>query len=115
MFIIDGMDGIEAGYHFAGVVGLNPRGFTLNQLWQMACGAIKNRRRELLDLASLVWSLGSIDLEDYIHFGHMTETGNGGPVRLDPDLQARVDQEAERIRRENPGLPTTIGIRPGGR
>lgn len=100
------MDGIEAGYHFAGVLGISPRKWTLNQLWRMANGAIKNRRRELLELASLVWSLGSIDYENYLHYGQMTETGSGGPVQLTPELHARVEAEVERIRKENPQLPT---------
>jgi hypothetical protein len=104
--VIDGMDGIEAGYHFAGVVGISPRKHTLSQLWRLANGAIKQRRREVLELASLVWSLGSIDWESYIHFGEMVETGSGGPVQLTPELSAKVEAEIERIRNENPGLPT---------
>ena len=69
------MDAIEAGYHFAGIVGISPRKFTLNQLWRMANGAVKQRRQECLELASLVWSLGSIDYEAYLHFGQMVEPG----------------------------------------
>lgn len=107
MFIIDGMDGIEAGYHFAGVVGISPRRWTLNQLWRMAEGAIRNRRREVLELASLVWSLGSIDGEAYLHYGQMSETGSGGPVQLTPELHSKIEAEVERIRRENPQLPQT--------
>jgi hypothetical protein len=109
VFIIDGMDGIEAGYHFAGVVGISPRKWTLNQLWRMAEGAIKNRRREVLELASLVWSLGSIDWEAYLHFGQMLETGSGGPVQLTPEQHAKIEAEVERIRRENPHLPQSRG------
>lgn len=100
------MDGIEAGYHFAGVVGVSPRKHTLNQLWRMASGAIKQRRRECLELAQLVWSLGEIDFEDYLHYGHMSETGSGGPVQLTPEMHAKVEAEIERIRKANPGLPT---------
>jgi hypothetical protein len=99
------MDGIEAGYHFAGIIGISPRTFTLNQLWRMANGATKQRRRESLELASLVWSLGSIDYESYLHYGEMVETGSGGPVQLTPEMQARVEAESERIRQANPGLP----------
>ena len=109
MFVIDGMDGIEAGYHFAGIVGISPRKLTLNQLWRMAEGAIKNRRREVLELASLVWSLGSIDYEAYLHYGQMSETGSGGPVQLTPELHAKIEAEVERIRRENPQLPQARG------
>lgn len=99
------MDGIEAGYHYAGVVGISPRKWTLNQLWRMAEGAIKNRRREVLELASLVWSLGSIDHESYLRYGQFSETGCGGPVQLTPELRAKIEAEVEKIRRENPGLP----------
>ena len=100
------MDGIEAGYHFAGVIGISPRRFTLNQLWRMADGKIKNRRRETLELASLVWGLSSIDWEDYLHFGVMTETGSGGPVQVPPELQDKLAAEVARIRNDNPSLPT---------
>lgn len=99
------MDGIEAGYHFAGVVGISPKKLTLYQLWRMANGVTKQRRRECLELASLVWSLGSIDYESYLHYGEMVETGSGGPVQLTPEIQAKVDAEVARIRQENPGLP----------
>lgn len=109
MFIIDGMDSIEAGYHFAGIVGISPRKLTLNQLWRMANGAVKQRRREVLELATLVWSLGSVDYEAYLHFGELVETGSGGPVQLTPELHAKVEAEVERIRKENPGLPKVRG------
>jgi hypothetical protein len=105
VFIIDGMNGIEAGYHFAGAVGVGPRGYTLRQLWMMAEGAAKMARRKTLELATLVWSLGDVDVEDFLHFGHMNTTGKGGPVQLTPDLHARIEAEVARIRRENPGLP----------
>ena len=114
VFIIDGMDGIEAGYHFAGAVGISPRGFTLRQLWRMFEGAAKTARRTALELSTLVWSLGSIDCEDFLHYGQMTETGKGGPVQLTPELHAKVEAEVARIRSENPSLPTTVAMKPGG-
>lgn len=100
------MDAIEAGLHFAGMVGLEPRGKTLNLLWRLAEGRAKSQRKQSLELAALVWSVADIDWEEYLLHGEMSETGRGGPVQLDPELQARVDQEAERLRRENPSLPT---------
>lgn len=100
------MNAIDASYHFAGVCGLSPKGWTLRQLWAMANGRIGNRRRENLELASLVWSLGEIDWESYLLYGEMTETGRGGPVQLTPELHARIEAEVERIRKENPDLPT---------
>ena len=114
MFIIDGMDGIEAGFHFAGIVGISPRRHTLRQLWRMAEGVIKNGRRQALELATMVWSIGSIDAADYLHYGIVTETGRGGPVQLEPDLQAKVEAEVEKTRRENPGLPSCTSQRAKG-
>jgi len=103
--VIDGMDAIEAGYAFAGIVGISPKKWTLRQLWMMAEGVAKSHRRDNLDVAVLVWSLGSIDYEDYLHFGVMSETGSGGPVQLSPEMQDKLDVEVQRIRKENPGLP----------
>lgn len=100
------MDAIEAGYHFAGVCGVSPKGWTLRQLWMMANGKISFGRRNNLEVASLVWGLADIDWEAYLLYGQMSETGRGGPVQVPLDVQMKVDAEVERIRRENPGLPT---------
>lgn len=99
------MDAIEAGYHFAGLVGISPKKWTLRQLWMMAEGVYRTKRRENLELANLVWGLSQIDWQDYLLYGQMSETGKGGPVQLTPEIQARVEEEVARIRRENPGLP----------
>jgi hypothetical protein len=110
VFVIDGMNAVEAGYYYAGVVGISPRGLTLQQLWKMAEVVVMAGRRKTLELATLVWSMGSIDVDDYLHYGVLSETGNGGPVQLTPEMQARVEEAAEKIRRENPGLPTVRGL-----
>lgn len=99
------MDAIEAGYEYAGIVGISPRGLTLDQLWRMASGTQKNRRRENLELANLVWGLAEIDWQDYLLYGRMNASGLGGPVQVKPEVQERIDAEVERIRRENPNLP----------
>lgn len=99
------MSAIEAGYHFAGIAGVNPRGFTLRQLWMMATGAERGHRKRNLELATLVWSLSEIDWQNYLLYGVMTQTGRGGPVQVSPEMQARIDAEVDRIRRENPNLP----------
>lgn len=99
------MGAIDAGFAFAGDIGIEARGKTLNVLWRMAEGRAKFRRREQLELATLVWSIGDIDWEDYLRYGEMSETGSGGPVKLEPEMQARVEEEAERLRREDPSLP----------
>lgn len=102
------MNAIDAGFAFAGDVGIEPRGKTLNMLWRMAEGRARFRRREQLELAALVWNIGDIDWDDYLRFGEMSETNNGGPVQLEPEMQARVDAEIERIRRENPSCPKVV-------
>lgn len=71
----------------------------------MATGASKQKRIETVNLAALVWSLGSVDVEKFIHYGFIEDTGAGGPVRLDPELQAKVDAEVERRRQTEPDLP----------
>jgi hypothetical protein len=100
------MNGIEAGYHFAGICGVSPKGWTLRQLWMMANGKVSAGRRQNLELANLVWGLSEIDWEVYLLYGEMAESGKGGPVQVKPELQEKIDAEIERIRRENPGLPT---------
>lgn len=99
------MDGVEACYYFAGVCGVLPRSLSLRKLMMMANGPIKQRRIETVNLAALVWSLGSVDVEKYIHFGFIEDTGAGGPVRLSDELQAKVDAEVERRRQTEPDLP----------
>lgn len=99
------MDAIEAGYEFAGLLGISPRGLTLNQLWRMAHGLEKQRRRSNLELANLVWGLAELDWTEYLLYGRMASTGKGGPVQVKPEVQEKIDAEIERIRRENPSLP----------
>lgn len=75
----------------------------------MANGKQFYRRQELVSLSQLVWGLSEIDLETFVYYGTLEESGVGGPVQLDPELQARVDAEAERLRKTVPGLPTVRG------
>lgn len=103
--VIDGLDGVEACYHFAGVIGVRPHGLTLRQLWRMASGRIRQNRFEMFELSSLVWGLSDIDLLQYLYFGRLEETGAGGPSQVPPDIQSMVDAEVEKIRAENPDLP----------
>ena len=105
------MDGIEAAYHFAGVLGMSPTGHTLRQLWRMTCGRLKQKRNEIVELAVMVWAMGDYDIESYLAFGSLDETGRGKALKLDPELQSKVDAEVERIRRENPGLPQVKAIK----
>jgi hypothetical protein len=80
VYVIDGMDAIDACYHFAGIVGLNPHEFTLRELWKMACGKIKQRRFEMFELSRLVWCPEDLDVSRYLLFGLMQSTGVGEPI-----------------------------------
>lgn len=71
---------------------------------------MRHKRRELLEQATLVWSLQDLDAETYLADGTIETTGRGGPVQLDPHMQARVDAEVARIRAENPDLPKFRGL-----
>ena len=99
------MDGIEACYHFAGFLGLEPRGKTLRTLWRLATGRSAHRRVEMVEQAMLVWSMGDMDIARYVLFGEVFKTDVGGQVKLSPDLEAKVEAEVERIQKENDELP----------
>lgn len=109
MYVIDGMNGVEACYHFAGIVAIHPKGLTLRQLWRMAVGKIQQKRIEILELANMVWGADGIDTEAYLFHGKMIPTGKGGPVQMSPELEAKVAAEVKRMRAENPSLPRAPG------
>lgn len=83
----------------------------MNQLWRMSNGRAKQSRIEIIELASMVWGLDSVDRLEYLLYGNLTSSGKGQPVQLEPELQAKVDAEIERIRRENPDLPRAKGVK----
>ena len=72
----------------------------------MAEGCRHQRRIDLAEQSMLVWGMDSIDLENYLFTGQMIDTGKGGPVEVSPEVQAAIDAEVARIRRENSDLPT---------
>ena len=98
------MDGVESAYEFAGQIGINPSGLTLRQLWRMASGLAKQRRVESLQLIYLAFN-GEIDIPHFLRTGQLAETIVGKPLELGPELEAKVQAEIDRIRRENPNLP----------
>jgi hypothetical protein len=104
VYVIDDLDGVEAAYEFAGDVGISPVGLTLRQLWRMANGRAKQRRIESLQLVCLAFN-ESLDAAKFLATGQFAESRVGKPLELPPELEAKVAAEAERIRRENPGLP----------
>jgi len=109
VYIIDGLNGVEACYYYAGVIGINAAGITLRRLWMMACGRIRQQRIAMTEQAYLVWAMGDIDIESYTFFGQLTLTGVGGQMQVSPDMQAKIDAEVEKTRRENPELPQWDG------
>lgn len=109
MVVVDGLNGIDACYHFAGVVGIKPNGITLRNILVMANGRMKQSRIEAVQLAGLVWGIGSIDIDKFIHFGIAEQTGAGGPVRLSQEMEAKVAEEVAKLRMSDPTLPKPRG------
>lgn len=99
------MDGVEAAYEFAGIVGIRPHGLTLRQLWRMAAGKQKQDRWNSFHLICLAFN-DSLDTQRFLETGIMIESPAGKPIELSPELEAKVQEEVNRIRRENPDLPT---------
>jgi len=62
----------------------------------------------MVEQSILVWGLDGINVENYLFFGQLESTGKGGPVQLSPELERKVDEEAARIRAENPSLPQSV-------
>jgi hypothetical protein len=102
--VIDDIDGIDAAYEYAGIVGINPKGLTLRQLWRMANGVAKQRRIESLQLVHIAFN-DSLDIPKFLRTGVVDETVVGKPLVLSDELEEQVQAEIERIRRENPNLP----------
>jgi hypothetical protein len=104
VYVIDDLDGIEASYEFAGIMGLRPEGLTLRQLWRMANGRAKQIRTEALQMVCLAFN-ESLDIPRFLATGQIAESVVGKPIELPEALEEQVRAEVERIRRENPDLP----------
>lgn len=94
------MDGLEASLHFAGIVGIDPMPLTVAELWRMAEGRLASMRSHAVEQSMLVWSIGEINVERYLHYGEMSESPQGKPVELPPELEAKAQEEIARIRAE---------------
>lgn len=70
----------------------------------MGNGLAKQRRVESLHLIALAFN-GDLDIAKFLQTGQLAETCVGKPLELDPELEAKVQAEVDRIRRENPNLP----------
>lgn len=108
--LIDNMDGLDAGWYFAGVAGVNPKGLTLRSLYRMACAKTREARSRIVETLTIKASEEPIDINRYIEFGELAESIVGKPLELSPENEAKVQAEIERIRQENPGLPTIPSI-----
>jgi hypothetical protein len=102
--VIDDLEGIDAAYEFAGIVGVDPRGLTLRQLWRMASGIARQRRIETMHLICVAFN-DSLDIRRFLQTGQIEESSVGKPLKLSDELEEQVQAEIERIRRENPNLP----------
>jgi hypothetical protein len=104
------MDGVDAAYEYAGIVGIRPHGLTLRQLWRMAIGEIRQRRWDAWSAMQIQYN-DDMDHQKFLETGSLVESCVGKPLVLSPENEAKVQAEIDRIRRENPNLPqyNTIG------
>lgn len=72
-------------------------------------GLARQRRVEILQ-AIMVEYGNRIDARKFLATGELTESNIGKPLELSPELEAKVQQEIERIRRENDNLPKFPGV-----
>ena len=70
----------------------------------MANGRAKQARRESLDLVRIAFN-GSLDVLRFLETGSVVESCVGKPLELSPEMESAVQDEIEKIRRENPELP----------
>lgn len=110
VYIIDDIDGVDAAYELAGIIGIRPHGLTLRQLWKMANGKMRQTRIESMQLICLAFN-NTIDTAKFLETGSMLESDVGKPLELSPELEAQVQQEIERIRAENPNLPSVPTVK----
>lgn len=71
----------------------------------MACGLARQRRTEIVQLVCVAFN-DSIDVMKFLQTGTIEESLVGKPLRLSDELEEQVQAEIERIRRENPSLPS---------
>lgn len=70
----------------------------------MEVGYYRQRRLEMYEQAQLVWQ-PKLDIGAYLFLTGVPVTQGKGKVKLPPKLDAAVDKEVERIRKEHPELP----------
>ncbi len=76
----------------------------------MVNGRAKQQRIESLQLVCLAFN-DTMDTQRFLDTGIITESCVGKPLELSPEMEAKVQEEIERIRAENPQLPQTPVIR----
>lgn len=108
MFVIDGMDAVEACYFFAGVTGHDPERYSLRDLWMMSNGYSSQRRIEMLQFSSVLFGTEHLDLERFIRYGIVGESGKGGPVQVSQSVQEKIDAEIEKIRAQSTLAPFKV-------
>lgn len=64
------------------------------------------RQQRIAILQSIMLEYGNrIDTNKFLQTGELTESNIGKPLELSPDLEAKVQEEIDKIRRENSSLP----------
>ncbi len=107
---IDGMDGCEACYCYAGEVGVSPKGLTLRRLFAMADARSRKRRGEMLEQAMLVWALNDYDPIQYVEHGRMQQGTIGKPIEYPSEIEAAIQAEIERQKQEGEIEPLRFGF-----
>jgi hypothetical protein len=84
------------------VAGLDPRLFTVAELWLVAEAKRRHDRQHAVNQASLVWTdFEKVDAERFIRFGEMKP-----PLTIDdvmsPTLRAQVEEEERKLRNGKP-------------
>jgi len=76
----------------------------------MANGRAKQTRLESLHLICLAFNT-SLDTERFLETGIVSESCAGKPLELSPEMESAVQEEVERIRRDNPDIPQAVVIK----
>ena len=113
-YVLDGCEGWQACYEYAGIVSANPYHFTLRELWRMQLGKRKLLREHALNQALMVWGIEDMDITAFLITGayHKARTTKVAISEERNEDIKKVLQEAKNnkgiiIVHSKPQLPTS--------